>query len=650
MQLLPPASLSSPVKNQRTHRSHKNQSSTSGAASHLKTPPNSTLRVTNAVRTTPTSSSTCTSTSTLQSPGQSLSMSLSVNDHSKDYSNNNSNSSDNSKRSHSQKHGLLSPEFSSPNLYDHTLAHETSQGSIVETDDDNDNSNDDFKGRTNITISVLPKSPIKSTRGLPPPLPIPVHKDSRKRTAESFTSTSTSNSSKRAKLSPPEDFVLPEPEDMPPVPRVEGKPSLSYATLIGMAILRATDRRLTLAEIYAWITNHFPYYKKGDVGWQNSIRHNLSLNKAFEKTEKSKDKKGHFWKIVPGWEHLYCNIKDTKKGNSTVSSAPSSSSSSSSSSSAKQVEPSTPKTSTKDQLASSPNTPTSLNASFLHHSNLHSNNNSNNTRLHRPLSSHSRNPSDSLSVALGLGTIPELHPYTPQQLTLPLPIPSHHMINDSPSQSSLSLDYTSSFSCRSNFELSPLRPSEPGPIFPLEPITPNRTNVPQRLQLPPISKHLQSLNPTPLSLKLAGSTANGSHNYSAFSRRLWASPSYLDDFYTSPIAPQYQSQTLYGSPLPKRKLHQSSSVASTATTTLSLSSRLQSTLLANVNATANANANRDVENATSKQMTGSSSSTSGKHQIRISPASKDSLSGVTNGYSTNEIFGIDVCTLHDDSD
>ncbi|KDN41959.1 winged helix DNA-binding domain-containing protein, partial [Tilletiaria anomala UBC 951] len=62
--------------------------------------------------------------------------------------------------------------------------------------------------------------------------------------------------------------------------------SASYAGLIGQAILASSDGRLSLAEIYAWINTTFPFYERGERGWQNSIRHNLSLNKSFYKIDR----------------------------------------------------------------------------------------------------------------------------------------------------------------------------------------------------------------------------------------------------------------------------------------------------------------------------------------------------------------------------
>ncbi|KAI9349202.1 hypothetical protein BDR26DRAFT_853217 [Obelidium mucronatum] len=78
------------------------------------------------------------------------------------------------------------------------------------------------------------------------------------------------------------------------------RPTISYAAMISQAILSSSEGKLTLAEIYAWIMETYPYYRGTTTGWQNSIRHNLSLNKAFKKVAREEPGgKGGWWTVDP---------------------------------------------------------------------------------------------------------------------------------------------------------------------------------------------------------------------------------------------------------------------------------------------------------------------------------------------------------------
>lgn len=51
----------------------------------------------------------------------------------------------------------------------------------------------------------------------------------------------------------------------------DAKPPYSYAALITFAINSSPKKRLTLSDIYNWISTNFPYYRDAGTGWKVCI-------------------------------------------------------------------------------------------------------------------------------------------------------------------------------------------------------------------------------------------------------------------------------------------------------------------------------------------------------------------------------------------
>ncbi|GIJ99254.1 hypothetical protein Aspvir_001384 [Aspergillus viridinutans] len=87
-----------------------------------------------------------------------------------------------------------------------------------------------------------------------------------------------------------------------PISDDSGPTDLPYSHLIAEALKTAPDRKRTLQEIYSWFEQNTSKGRdQRSKGWQNSIRHNLSMNAGFEavRVESPNGKKAvNYWRLT----------------------------------------------------------------------------------------------------------------------------------------------------------------------------------------------------------------------------------------------------------------------------------------------------------------------------------------------------------------
>lgn len=140
----------------------------------------------------------------------------------------------------------------------------------------------------------------------------------------------------------------------------EVKPPYSYIALITMAIESSPHGMMTLNEIYHFIEERFPYFKENTQRWQNSIRHNLSLNDCFVKVSKNSGKpgKGNYWALHPKAGDMFGNGSFLRRSKRFKTSSPKENSDSNISPS---LSTSPSSTNSSSSISSSSTSPTSLN-------------------------------------------------------------------------------------------------------------------------------------------------------------------------------------------------------------------------------------------------------------------------------------------------
>ncbi|XP_059722399.1 forkhead box protein E3-like [Haemorhous mexicanus] len=82
------------------------------------------------------------------------------------------------------------------------------------------------------------------------------------------------------------------------------RPPYSFVALITMAIRASPGQRLSLSGIYAYIAERFPFYRGPGRQWQNSVRHNLSLNPCFRRLPCRHGRAGE-WVLDPAFQDMF---------------------------------------------------------------------------------------------------------------------------------------------------------------------------------------------------------------------------------------------------------------------------------------------------------------------------------------------------------
>ncbi|KAI0003041.1 hypothetical protein BJV74DRAFT_876417 [Russula compacta] len=143
-----------------------------------------------------------------------------------------------------------------------------------------------------------PPRPASPSPRKPPPLPPPIAQ-----TLPNSNAIGKAKSTGKARRRPeaPQPRPRPAPEDMPP------KPPFTYAQLCYRAI-KSLGGKATLQDIISWMMESFDWYRFNEkTGWEKSVRHNLSSNRAFRKVERSAGErgKGFYWTVEADSERMF---------------------------------------------------------------------------------------------------------------------------------------------------------------------------------------------------------------------------------------------------------------------------------------------------------------------------------------------------------
>jgi hypothetical protein len=111
-----------------------------------------------------------------------------------------------------------------------------------------------------------PKEEEKPSSGYLPPIPVMMRLPYIVASVKQYRSEAQNEQLQTHIVS--ESFIPMAPNLVKP-PRKRRRPPFSYSSLIAQAILESENERMTLKEIYTWITGRYPaLYNAEDTGWQ----------------------------------------------------------------------------------------------------------------------------------------------------------------------------------------------------------------------------------------------------------------------------------------------------------------------------------------------------------------------------------------------
>ena len=72
-----------------------------------------------------------------------------------------------------------------------------------------------------------------------------------------------------------------------------------YMKMIAKSIMASPIQRLVLSQIYSYIKQNYLTHVASKESWRNSVRHNLSTNKCFQRCGRAPNGRGFVWQIHP---------------------------------------------------------------------------------------------------------------------------------------------------------------------------------------------------------------------------------------------------------------------------------------------------------------------------------------------------------------